>query len=188
MDEEVSLVCDLAHILADAYERTTNISTALERAQKRIKETPENVTKDVTMKDLISPVGENKMTIDDIIYECDACMYFNNTVADFSGSLNKAYKEMNLAEKHAKQRAHLFDPGQMETLKNIKDKIAMPAISKLQKKLTIANMAIISVMNENISALKSLASATNSIRDSIRADSNAYAYGSNLKKLPNLQY
>ena len=148
-------------------------AACLQATQELSRSKSANTMKSIKMSDLISKV-QTPCTINTIIAECNDCIGLNRDIANLSSRLNQSAKSLEYVEKHS--------DSDNQALKTMREKIISPAIAKLQNKIITTNQAIVSVMDENISALKNIGESSDDIGESVRANTSAYDYESRISR------
>lgn len=183
LEEETALVIDLAGILTKGYKGELGYDVCMEKAANRINGTPDTKMASAKMSDYVEAVDKT-YTLDDIIEECTICLAFNAELSDLAKDLKRAQDTLNKVAANARNdAARGLNEGRYNAMSKIDQKIAVPAVTKLQAKIVAINDAILSVMTENIKALQAIGDATDNIKDSIRASGSAFAYQDNLNKI-----
>lgn len=181
--EEVALVVDLAGILTKGYLRELSGEVCMEKASQRISGTPDTKIATTKMSDYIEPI-DGTYTLDMIIDECNICAAFNEELSELARDLKKA--QDGLARAAATARNHAASgvgEDNYNYISKLDQKIAVPAVAKLQAKIVAVNDAILSVMTENIKALQAIGDESDNIKDSVKANASAFAYQDNLRKI-----
>jgi hypothetical protein len=173
LGEETEFVCKLIDIYVSAFKGMKSPVACLQATQDLSRSKSANTMKSIKMSDLISKVS-TPCTINTIIAECNACIGLNRDIANLSNKLNKSAKSLELAEKNSISND--------QAIKTMREKIISPAIAKLQNKIITTNQAIVSVMDENISALKNIGESSDDIGESVRANTSAYDYESRIRR------
>lgn len=183
INEETALVIDLAGILTQGYKGDLSYNACMQKARTRINGTPDTRMATTKMSDYIE-AADKTYTIDDIIEECELCALFNKKLSEMAIDLKKAQDALNKAAAMARDNAkNGYNEDRYNAMSKLDQKIAMPVVTKLQAKIVAVNDAILSVMTENIKALQIIGAETDNIKDSVKANGNAFEFEDNLHKI-----
>lgn len=183
LGEETALVIDLAGLLTKGYKGELDYTNCMQKAATRINGTPDTKMASTKMSDYVE-AANGTYTLDMIIEECTMCLVFNAELSDLAKDLKRAQETLAKAAANAgNDAAHGIGEDRYKAISKLDQKIAAPAVAKLQAKIIAVNDAILSVMTENIKSLQAIGDSTDNIKDSIRANGSAYAYQDNLNKI-----